>query len=228
MSKFNRGKLRDQLLFVGLNDLLYYGFKSKDASAIPGVSSADLIALGQTAAANIADNSTKILVFSPHSPKPPRYRKTLGNAAGQQQSFSSFCGHQARGTALAAGFTPVPRSGRKVSLRATPGPKGTMISAVAEMENGALYVWPMDSADFGEVGSELGLKSAASITTDAEKKKLIVAPGAGMKPGRAQKQLANGTISSFYSFGANVAASGWSQVSEENLGIDTYTGGGNP
>jgi hypothetical protein len=225
MSKFNRGKLRDQLLFVGINEFLYYGFKSKDASAIPGVSTADLVALGQTAAANIADNNSKILVFSPRSPKPPRYSKNLGNPAGQQQTFSSYIGYQAKGTALARGFTPVPNSGRKVSLRATPSPRGSMISAVAELENGALYVWAMDSTDFGEVASDLGLKSATTITTDAEKKRLVSAPGAGMKPGRAQKQAANGTISSFFSHGASIAAGGWSLISEESLGIDTYTAG---
>lgn len=222
MSKFNRGKLRDELRFVNINGIIYYGFKAKDASAIPGISTTDLTALGQTAAANIADSNTKILVFSPQSPKPRSYKKNLNNPAGQQQSFTSFCSHTAYGTALAAGFTPVAPE-KKVRLRANPSRRGTKITAIAELSNGLLYCWPMDATDFADVAAELGLKNAAQITTQAEKNRLCVAPGAGCRPGRASKELASGTISSFFSFGANIAAGGWNLDEEEGLGIDTFS-----
>lgn len=226
MSRFNRGRSREDLRFVAINDLLFYGFKTKDAASIPGVSASDLTALGHQTATAIADNNTKILVFAPRAPKPVKFKKSLSNPAGQQQSFTAFCAYNAKATALAAGFTPVAKSGRKVSLRAAVSGNGSKISAIAEMENGALFVWPMDSTDFGAYSTELGLQSAANITTEAERKVLVAAPGAGMRPGRAVKQLAEGTISSYFSFGANIAASGWSVTAEENLGIDTYTAGG--
>lgn len=223
MSKFNRGKLKDSMVFVPLNNLLYYGFNIKDASSIAGVSLTDLTACGHVSATAIADNDTKVLVFSPNSPKPQRFTKKLKNAAGQQQSFSTFVGYASKKTALTAGFKPVAGSGAKVNLRANPSSGGSKISAIAEMENGLMYVWSMDSADFGTVKADLGLLAAADINTDAEKKMLVVAPGAGCQPGRAKKELAEGSISSFYSFGKELPA-GWSQVSSENLGIDGYTG----
>lgn len=223
MSKFNRGKAKDTLTFVDINDQLYYGFSMKDASAIGGISAADLTACGHKTASQITDNDLRILVFSPQSPKPVRATKRLKNAAGQQQSFSTFVGAASRKTAMGAGFRMVAGSGRQVNLRANPSSKGTKITAIAVMQNGLCYCWPMDSADFGAVKTELGLLSAAEINTETEKKLLVVAPGAGCRPGRAQKQLAEGSISSFYSYDTRLPA-GWSQVSDENLGIDTFFG----
>lgn len=224
MSKFNRGKTKDNLTFVSINDILFYAFTMKDASAISGVSAADLTACGHQTAAQVADNDVKILVLSPNAPKPPTYRKRLlSNLGGQQQTFSTFVGHAAKGTALAAGFKPA-KPGRGVSLRATPRNRGSKITAIAEMQNGLLYCWPMDATDFAAVGSELGLQNASGITTDAERKVLVMSPGGGCRPGVAEKELdGGGTISSFYSYGTALPT-GWSKKSEESLGIDTFTG----
>lgn len=224
MSKFNRGKTKDNLTFVSINDILFYGFNMKDAASISGVSAGDLTACGHLTPTQVADNDVKILVLSPNAPKPATYRKRLANnLGGQQQSFSTFVGHAARITALGAGFKPA-KAGKGVSLRATPRNRGSKITAIAEMRNGLLYCWPMDAVDFAAVGSELGLQNASGITTEAERKVLVMSPGGGCRPGVAEKELdGGGTISSFYSHGT-VLPTGWSIKSEESLGIDGYVG----
>jgi hypothetical protein len=62
---------------------------------------------------------------------------------------------------------------------------------------GIYYAFPMNSADFSTYGSDLGLESAASITTDAEISRVVTGSSIP-RPGRANKELTNGSISAFY------------------------------
>lgn len=217
MPSYTRDKKRDQLTYVPMNSILYYGFNTKDLSALAGVSAADLSALlghvpGETAAAT----ANIILVLGANSPKPPRVTRKLENASpGTQQSVSTFCAPGKLATAIAAKWN-VSKKGTSVSLR-PPRPASGSQTAIAELSDGTLYAFSMNKEDFAAYGSILGLKQASSIRSATERGKLV-AGSTRPKPGRAKLVLDSGaTISSFYSTEAadELADGGWDIIDDE-------------
>ncbi|HEY9657737.1 MAG TPA: hypothetical protein V6C65_04670 [Allocoleopsis sp.] len=221
MPAYTRGVQRDKLTYVRVNSALFYGFKTKDLAAVAGVSSTDLTTyLGHVSAQAVT--ASDLLCLGANAPKPPRVTKRIANAgATAQGSVSTFCAYDKIGAATNNGWT-LSKPGSFVGLSSS----GRTITAVVEITpNGVLYAFPMNAGDFQAYGAELGLKSAASITTESELRRLV--RGASLpKPGRAAKALPGGSISSFYD-PANLAdlqqpTSGW----RIQTAVRTLTGAG--
>lgn len=226
MPSYTRGKKRENFTFVAVNNTILYGFKTKDISAIAGVSSADLVTqLGHMTATEAANaGAARIMVVGANAPKPPRVSKKISNAAvGTQQSVSTFCSVITLSAALGAGWNLV-KTGRGVILRAASAGKGT-VTAVAKLSNGASYAFPMNKADFDAYGAQLGLESAATVTTPDEKAKLVSGSN-NPRPGRAALELADGSIfSSFFSSATDLGTSGFSQLTQEVVLVQAAGGG---
>lgn len=214
MPSYTRNVKRDNLVFVPCNTKIHYGFKTKDLSALGGVSSADVTALGHLSASAATAVAGAILVIGASAPKPPRVKKAISNAAaGAQKSVSTFCSKTGLGVALSAGWSLV-NQGVTVSLRAASAQSGS-ISAIATLSNGAKYVFPMNKADFDAYGAALGLESSTDITTTTERDSLVRGSSTP-KPGKASKILdGGGTFSSFYTDGTNVATAGFNILNDE-------------
>lgn len=215
MSSYTRGKKRPNTVFVIVNDLMYFGFKPKDLASLPGIAAADITALGHVQPNAVAAGKIKIIGAS--APNPPRVMKKTGATAGQQQSVSTFCGYNNIGLAQAAGWT-LTKSRTGVALRSQTSPRQSL-TAIAELSDGSLYCFPMNKADFESYGAALGLKNSTTITSDAERNKLV--SGASIPyPGRAALLLAGGsTFSSFFSTASqgSVAEAGYDILSEEKV-----------
>lgn len=192
MPTFTRGIKRDQTKYVLVNPSLYYGFRTKDLSAVPGVTAGDLTALGHVdaPAGGLAS------CFGANAPKPPRVSKALASTGPEQQaSISSFCAYDQLAAALGAGWN-LAKDGRAVGLRNT---ARTVTAVIAIDTAGPYYCFPMNAADFASYATELGLLSSSSMTTAVEQE-LLVRGASYPKPGRAMKELESGaTVNSFYS-----------------------------
>jgi hypothetical protein len=79
-----RGRSRDTTRAVRVNPNLHYGFKTFDLATLPGISAADVLALGQKPLAS----GLGLVVFSPRAPKPARFSKRL--FTGLQSSIAAF------------------------------------------------------------------------------------------------------------------------------------------
>jgi hypothetical protein len=187
-----RGKFRDILTFVKVsNQGLYYGFKTKDLSAIAGIGAADVTALGHLAVAALPN--TRIAVIGANSPKPPRVRKLLARnpAADQQGSVSTFCGIDNISTALAEEWE-LSNGGRGVAIS-----NRRTISVGARLSNGGIYIFPMNSVDANAYAEELGLILPGSLSS-AERGKAFSGTNKP-KPAIVSKALTNGKFTSFCS-----------------------------
>ncbi|MBD2491135.1 hypothetical protein [Aulosira sp. FACHB-615] len=215
MPSYTRGKKRPNLVFVVINNSMFFGFKPKDLTSLPGITTADVTALGHVQPNAVAAGKLKII--GAKAPNPPRVLKKTGAPTGQQQSVSTFCGYNNIGLAQAAGWT-LSKSRTGVSLRAPNSPRQSL-TAIAELSDGTLYCFPMNKADFESYGAALGLKNSTNITTDTERSKLV--SGASIPyPGRAAILLPSGsTFSSFFSTGSQGSASeaGYDILSEEKI-----------
>lgn len=195
MPSYTRGKKRENLVFVLINDVVYFGFKPKDLSSLTGVTAADVTALGHVTVANAT--SGKVRIIGAQAPKPPRVTKKISGASvGQQQSVSTYCAYPSIATAQGAGWS-LTKSRRSVTLRASSTDRPSL-TAIATLSDTSKYCFPMNKSDFETYGADLGLDSAVTITTEAERKKLV--SGSSIPyPGRASKLLAGGsTFSSFF------------------------------
>ncbi|PHJ60235.1 hypothetical protein VF14_11645 [Nostoc linckia z18] len=223
MPSYTRNKKREDVIFVAVNSVIRFGWKSKDLASVSGISQSDLTNdLGHTAQ-NAVTGSGLILVIGAQAPKPARVTKRLSNATvGQQQSISTFCAHDKLATALGKGWN-LSKNRRSVTLRALSASRGSL-TAIAKLSGDIHYCFPMNKADFEAYGSELGLESATNIT-DTERNKLV-SGSSKPRPGRASKQLSDGsTFSSFYSTATDVSAVGYDILSEEIV-LAVATGGG--
>lgn len=214
MAASQRGQARNEITFVRINDILLYGWKTKDLSAISGVSASDLAnQLGHLTAANAAAIANRIMVTGANSPKPARVtRRNPGAATSQQGSVSTFVAFDKMAAANAGGWSGAKR-GRGVNLRANvPGVR--TVTAVAELSNGLLYAYPLNKDDYDLVGDSLGLQSAAQISS-LEAKKL--ATGCRTKPGTAAIADNGGALSTFFSTDARDSAmtAGFSILQDE-------------
>lgn len=225
MPSYTRGKKRENLIFVLVNDLMYFGFKPKDISSLTGVSSSDIIALGHVQPSAVA--AGKIRVIGAQAPKPPRVTKKLSGATvGQQKTVSTYCAYPNIGLAQAAGWN-LTKGRRGVSLRASNASRSSL-TAIATLSDGSLYCFPMNKADFEAYGAELGLDSSTKVTSDAERNKLVSGSSTPY-PGRAAKLLTDGsTFSSFFTTSKQGDASeaGYDIVSEEKVLASSSSGSG--
>lgn len=218
MSNLTRGKKRNKMIAVKVvkDQNTYYQFQTKDLAAITGVSASDLAQLGHInvgdAAALASIPSGSFIFYKANAPKPPRVTKKITGGSSttpdaRQESVGTFCAVDALQSALGNGWS-LSKPGRGVSLSNT----GKTVTALAKLSNGILYAFPMSKADFATFGGELGLESSETVTTAAEKAKVVRASTLP-KPGKASKVLSDGsTFSSFYSTNKNPA--GYTLTSE--------------
>ena len=215
MPSYLRGQKREELVYVAIGAALMYGWKRKDLNSIPGLTAEHIAALGHVLPAAVG--AGKILVFLANAPKPPRVTHKLSNPVSQQGSGGTFCAPANLSNAFGKGWTRTKR-GRGVRLTA-PSPTVRKISAIAELSDGSLYVYPLDQADFNTFGAAFGLENSTSITSATEKGKLV--SGSSLpKPGEAELTLDDGTsFSTFYGKNASfdIAGARVSIISEEEI-----------
>lgn len=218
MPAYTRNVLRDKLTFVHLNALLLYGFKTKDLSAIAGVTAANLTALGHLDNAAATALVGLIRVFGCNSPQPYRVTKRLtGATVNTQASISTFCAYDKLAAAAAIGFN-MSKARKGVKLTPNSGSRRS-VTAIAQLSNAINFAFSMNTADFTAHKVILGLKQSSEITTTAEKNGLITA-SPSTYPGKAQLVLpAGGTIQTYFttSQASALATAGWDILSEEIL-----------
>lgn len=213
MPSYTRGDLRQNLTFVKvINPNLFYGWNTKDFASQPGVSSADLTALGHFNAAAIQSNTTAICILGANRPKPPRATKLL-NAnpdAATQGRVSTFYGVGYEGTALAAGWK------LSSSLEVVNIKNSSRSQTVAvKLTNGGHYAFPMNAADVGTYGGELGLILPTQITSN--ERASLFSGASRPRPPRVQKVVGTSKFSSYCDPAKldDLIDAGWSQLDPE-------------
>ena len=208
MAPYTRGKKRDKLTYVSVYQGLLYGFKTKDFSALAGISESDLSTkLGHLLGAFVVPPGS-IRVLGANLPKPARVTKKIVNAAvGSQQSVSTFCGYQNLATAMADGWN-VTTQRKGVSLRPETSTKNSL-TAIAQLSDGSLYCYAMNKVDFQSYGATLGLQSATNLgsISDLERAKLV-AGSTIPKPGKAVIEVAGGAGGTFQSYYSTASKDG--------------------
>lgn len=204
------------MAFVGINQYLYFGFKPKDLTSFPSVSTEDITALGHILTSAIPEGGLRII--GANAPKPPKVTKKIANATiGQQRTISTFCGYDKLLTAQAKGWN-LTKGKLSVTLRPASANRNSL-TAIAILSNSIHYCFPMSKADFDSFGADLGLKSPAQITSTVDQLK-FVSGSTSPKPGKASKKLEDGSMfSSFYSDAkeSDLIGAGWNILSQENV-----------
>lgn len=213
MPSYTRGVRRDKQSFVKVSRTtnLYYGFKTKDLTALQSVSLTDLVALGHLTVAALP--STRITIMGANSPKPPRVRKILTTTptVSTQESASTYCGVDAISTALAAGWNLV-NGGR--GIKVTNNARTTTVAA--KIEEGGYYLFPMNTADATAYAATLGLVLPGSLS--ASERANAFSGSTFPRPHKLSKNLTAGTITTFCSYDNvdDALAAGWEQLKGSN------------
>lgn len=215
MPAYTRGRLREVITFVALNEFLFYGWKAPDLASNLGVTSGDLVgALGHVDSVMALNTPSAILITGANSPKPARVVKRNPTAPiTQSGSTSTFVAYDKMADANVAGWS-LAKAARGVKLTSSTA-NTRACTAVATLSNGLNYCFPMNKADFTTYGAELGLQSGEQMNTAGELKR--VATGTRQKPGVAAKEVGTGTFSSFFSTNKldDITAAGYSLVRPE-------------
>jgi len=217
MSAATRGRKRDLVRFVPINDVFLYGWATVDLAAATGVSAADLTTqLGHLTPEAAGAGAGTVLVLGCNAPKPARAVKKLANATtATSGSVSTFVAYNKKVAAVGGGWN-ISGNQRSVRLRAASAGKRS-VTAVATLSNGLLYAFAMNAADFALVGGDLGLQGAAQISS-LEAKKLATGM-TSTRPGRAAIEDSGGMLSSFYTTASRdtAAAAGFDILSDEKV-----------
>jgi hypothetical protein len=159
-----RGRTRQLVKAVPVTDSLNYAFKTADLASIAGVSADDITALGQVNLTGI----TGLVVFSPRSPKPAQFRKTLtGGAQGSVTAYGNGLTASAVNTAAGRGWIQT-RGIRGCAF----GNTTRSASVAVKVSNGLLIKYMIPIGDAGNA-TVLGLQTTL---TAADLKKLVFAP----------------------------------------------------
>jgi hypothetical protein len=220
MPEYTRGQYRDNLVFVPLNTVFHYGWKTKDLANAIGISQADLVTqLGHMTPVQADAVANRIMVTGANSPKPARVVKRDRTAPiSQAASTSTFLAYNKLSAATAAGWS---LAGRARGVRLTANVDGRRsVTAIAELSNGLLYAFPLSRVDFDRVAPTLGLQDAASINTTLERSKL--ATGSRTKPGVCATDNNGGSFSTFFATDAadTLPAAGYDIISDEYIEFD--------
>lgn len=196
MPPYTRGQQRDVLTFVAITDnILYYGFPTKDFAGISGlgITQGDLTALGHLQPATVPTNGIRIIAAS--SPKPPRMKKVVNArpTATQQGNTSTFCGVNSVRTAEEQGWKFV-KSGRSVTV----SNNNRTWTMGASLEDGGLYIFPMNPVDADAFAEILGLQRPAQISS--EERRRAFSGTSRPRPTKMKYRLPNGeTVNAFCS-----------------------------
>lgn len=203
MPATTRGRKRDKPRMVTINDVLGYGFMQTDISSATGVTDADLTGtLGQV---DISTATPPIpVIWGANAPKPTRMTKKTGSTTGIRR-ISAFASHDRVASARNQSWK-VSKQGRM----ATPSKTATNQTVGVELGS-VVYIFSMNSADFGAFGADLGLKSTFTATDV----KRMVRGCSTPQPGSATKELTGGTtFTSFYDPTKldSLLAAGWKNI----------------
>jgi hypothetical protein len=214
MAFVSRGKPRDLKKAVRCTGAIFHGFKTKDLSAISGVSSGDITALGQVDPTTLS--AGEIAVYGATSPKGARFKKTLQRyaQAGVQGSVTTYGnGNTASAIATAGGAGWNLISGvRLTNLRSTLKSRSVGIP----LSNGLIYVQPVPIQDLG-YAETLGWILPESFSS-AERAKAVRGVN-NMKPAKVVRvdQTTGQTITAPCAFNklADAADAGWFDAEPE-------------
>ena len=195
MPNYLRGQERNTLTFVKVTiGNLYYGFKTKNLTAIGSISQADLTALGHIAYQNL--RSSAIPIFGANAPKPPRVKKQLvkNPSPSQHGAVSTFCGIDNLSAAQAQGWEVVSLT-TPYRLRND----NRAITVAANFANGGLYLFAMNRADAETFGLELGLAFPNQLTVNFYYKRFGFVGTSKPRPPIVSKQTPQGRFTCFCS-----------------------------
>lgn len=215
MPSYLRGRKRDNLVFVAVSEMVYFGFRTKDFASLAGFSASDLAVIGHKE----LGAATGFKIIGARAPQPPKVKRPIPNASvGQQKSISTYCAFDKLGDATAAGWSITKRK-RPIAVKAPSTIRGTM-TAIAILSDLSGYCFPLNKADFDEFGAELGLKSTLQVTSELERARLV--SGSSIPyPGRAVKSLPGGnSFSTFFSTETDVLEAGYAILSNEKVLLD--------
>jgi hypothetical protein len=195
MSSVQRGKLRDVETYVQVSATqeVYYGFFTKDLSAIAGISAADVTALGHLTPAGVAAISGAITFFGANAPKPAKFKKVLNRrpGAGVQGSVTTFGDGTTTASVLAAagaGFKKIkdirPCTFRNDARAVTVGIKLSGTTGI--------YIQTINAADVTAYATELGLMLPGSLTA-SERERCFRGSNTN-RPAKVQKVVNNATV----------------------------------
>lgn len=200
MPASTRGRKREELVYVAASELVMYGFKTFDISSVPGITAANIGALGHVKAEGMTADATKVYVLRANAPKPPRVSKktsttTTGTGTGTTGTVpltvSTFCGYNKIADAMAAKWT-LAKKGRGITFRGEGS--ATRQRTVAIPIGNGFYCFSCDRGTFSNYGATLGLKGTL---TEAEAKKAFMGASAP-KPGTAKAVVAGSSVTSMY------------------------------
>jgi hypothetical protein len=173
MPSYLRGQDRDLLRFVKVYSQgeLYYGFNTKDFASLSGygLSQQEIDVLGHLALDNVPNSG--ILIFRANAPKPARVKKVINRnpTAEQIGNASTFIAAGQLRAASNEGWK-LAVDGRGISLASN----DRTVTAVADLSDSqGLYANGMNKNDFDNFGNVLGLESKATLTTEAERRRIF-------------------------------------------------------
>ena len=198
MPSYTRGFTREDLKFVKAHaGNIWFGFKAKDMSAVPGISAADVAALGWVNADGVPSGG--IGVLRANSPKPQRVKKIINRRpnANQQGSASTYCSYSSFTAAQAAGWDLI-GSARRVTISNNFRTKtvGAKIDG-----SGAIYLFPLNAADATSYAATLGLVLPENIS-EAERDRAFSGSSRPRpaKMGKVISETTGATFSTFVSY----------------------------
>ncbi|MFB8788649.1 MAG: hypothetical protein U7123_07300 [Potamolinea sp.] len=195
----NSGRQKDKVSFVLATASISYGFKSFDIAAASGVTAADLTTIGHTATVP----ATGIICLGVNAPKPPRGRKMVAGVAGRG-SVNTFIAFDKLVAAATAGWS-ISKIPTGIGNIGTTPLTTIVVATLSASAGGALYSFPMRTADFTAKGATLGLTTASTAANSAVEQAKVIEGATFPKPGKAKiTQVPAGkarpeSFSSFYS-----------------------------
>lgn len=197
MPSYTRGFTRDDIVFAKTKSAIWHGFKPKNISSIPGVTEADVTALGWKPIGQVP--AAGYPVIGANSPKPQRVIKILNKRANanQQRSLSTFVSEDSIVTAQGAGWE---LTGFARGSRGGATLRGENVGAEIG-PGGGIYVFWMNLTDAVAYAALLGLKRPADFGADERR---FAFSGASRprpaKMGKIINEATGGTFSSFVSY----------------------------
>lgn len=205
------GKPKDIKTIVKATPNIYYAFKAKDYASLPGITAADLTALGHAAPGTASAGS--IVVTTPKAPKPARFRKKLSGSDLTQNYASTFGDGVTAASILAAttaGWEMITPA-RTVSF----GPSAKSKNIAIKLSNGVYVVRHVPTVD---ATTENATLFGWELTLSPALINKAIRGAKRMRAATVQKPLASGGIKTFpcrLTKIADAEAAGWKKGEAE-------------
>lgn len=183
MPSYSRGFTKEKIKYVSLNlGRLRYGFRPKDFTQIPGVTVADIEALGWWEPPNSPVGGYAILGAT--SPKPQKVKKVLRKnpGASEQGSITTFCSEYRFETSQSMGWELV---GSRLNITVSNNNR-TKTVGVAMTSDQHLYLFPMNAENLEIVNlttsEQILLEETERIELSAEIIRTLLTGSSGSNP----------------------------------------------